>query len=221
MADRAPAGFFEGVFDRTLSNLRTAWRDIALSARGVLNRGPRPELTADDAQLRLQMLQCLDGRGGEVTARARAAELGRTYLLLERFLQILAGEFGVDHAAVDRCCADLATASGPGERGAAERALRLALDAPRITLMRQFNALPEGVKFLVDRRAELMDFGARDPPLHGLEDDLKRLLANWFDIGFLELKRCTRFAAGPISRTGSRPTAAVLRFSTRACPTSR
>jgi malonyl-CoA decarboxylase len=196
MTDRAQAGFFEGVFDRTLTNLRSAWRDIALSARGVLNRGPRPELGADDGQLRLQMLQCLDGRGGEVTARARSAELGRTYLLLdgrgrERFWQILAGEFDVDHAAVDRCCADLTAAPGPAERAAAERALRTALDAPRITLMRQFNALPEGVKFLVDRRAELMDFGARDRLLHGLEEDLKRLLANWFDIGFLELKRIT------------------------------
>jgi malonyl-CoA decarboxylase len=196
MTDRAPAGFFEGVFDRTLTNLRSAWRDIALSARGVLARGPRSELAADDAQLRLQMLQCLNGRGGEVTARVRAAQLGRTYLQLdgpgrERFWQILAGEFDVDHAAVERCCAGLAAASGPVERGAAERALRTALEPPRITLMRQFNALPEGVKFLVDRRAELMDFGAQDPLLRGLEEELRRLLANWFDIGFLELKRIT------------------------------
>jgi malonyl-CoA decarboxylase len=195
MTDRSPGGFFEGVFDRTLSNLRSAWRDIAVSARGVLTRGPRAELVADDGQLRLQMLQCLDGRGGEVTARTRAAELGRTYLLLdgrgrERFWQILAAEFDVDHAAVARCCTDLAAASDdPAERAAAERALRTALEPPRITLMRQFNALPEGVKFLVDRRAELMDFRTHDPLLRNLEEDLKRLLANWFDIGFLELKR--------------------------------
>jgi malonyl-CoA decarboxylase len=196
MTDRASAGFFEGVFDRTLTNLRSAWRDIALSARGVLSRGPRGEGGADDTQLRQQMLQCLDGRGGEVTARARAAELGRTYLLLdrdgrERFWQILAAEFDVDHAEVARCCAGLAAASGPAERDAAERALRLALEPPRIKLLRQFNALPEGVKFLVDRRAELMDYGKDDPMLRGLEEDLKRLLANWFDIGFLELKLIT------------------------------
>jgi malonyl-CoA decarboxylase len=196
MTDRAPAGFFEGVFDRTLTNLRSAWRDIALSARGVLTRAPRQELAADDTQLRLQMIQCLDGLGGEVTARVRAAELGRAYLSLnsrgrERFWQILAGEFDVDHAAVERCCTDLAAASGPIERDVAERALRTALEPPRVTLMRRFNALPEGVKFLVDRRAELMNFGTQDPLLRGLEEDLKRLLANWFDIGFLELKRIT------------------------------
>ena len=193
----APARFFEGVFDRTLTNLRSAWREIAESARGVLAGAPRPESSAADAdQLRQQMLSCLDGRGGEVTARARAADLGRTYLSLdaegrERFLQLLAGEFDVDRREIDRCCNALINASGADQRAASERALRAALEPPRITLLRQFNALPEGVKFLVDRRAELIDLGQRDSLLAGLEEDLKRLLANWFDIGFLELKRIT------------------------------
>jgi malonyl-CoA decarboxylase len=142
------------------------------------------------------MLSCLDGRGGEVTARARAADLGRTYLSLdadgrERFLQLLAGEFDVDRHEIDRCCNALINASGADQRAASERALRAALEPPRITLLRQFNALPEGVKFLVDRRAELIDLRKHDPALASLEEDLKRLLANWFDIGFLELKRIT------------------------------
>lgn len=197
MTDPAPAGFFEGVFDRTLTNLRNAWRDIAESARGVLTGAPRPDLSADDAtRLHQQMLSCLDGRGGGVTARARAADLGRTYLLLdaagrERFLRLLAREFDVDHDEIRRRCAALIEASEPVQRSAGERALREALEPPRITLLRQFNALPEGVKFLVDRRAELIDLGQRDPLLSGLEGDLKGLLANWFDIGFLELKRIT------------------------------
>ena len=197
MTDPAPARFFDGVFDRTLTNLRNAWREIAESARGVLAGSPRPETSADDPdQLRQQMLSCLDGRGGEVTARARAADLGRTYLSLDpggrdRFLQLLAGEFDVDRREIDRCCNALLNASGADQRAITERALRAALEPPRITLLRQFNALPEGVKFLVDRRAELLDLGQRDALLAGLEEDLKRLLANWFDIGFLELKRIT------------------------------
>jgi len=197
MSDRAPAGFLDGVFDRTLANLRCAWREIALSARGVLSGAPRPDLPEDDvARLRQQMLSCLDGRGGEVTARARAAELGRTYLALnqggrERFLRLLASEFDTDHDAVDRCCAALADATATAERIAAERALRAALLPPRVTLLRQFNALPEGVKFLVDRRAELIAIANGDPVLRGLADDLRDVLANWFDIGFLELQRIT------------------------------
>jgi malonyl-CoA decarboxylase len=197
MTDPAPAGFFEGVFDRTLTNLRSAWRDIAESARGVLTGAPRADLPGEDAsRLHQQMLSCLDGRSGGVTARARAADLGRTYLSLdaagrERFLQLLAREFDVDHGEIRRRCEALIAASEPVECAAGERALRAALEPPRITLLRQFNALPEGVKFLVDRRAELIELGQHDPLLGGLEDDLKRLLANWFDIGFLELKRIT------------------------------
>src|SRR5580704_128939 len=197
MPDRAPASFLDGVFDRTLANLRSAWREIAGSARGVLSGAPRPDLPEDDAaRLRQQMLSCLDGRGGEVTARARAAELGRTYLALNdsgrlRFLRLLAEEFDTDHAVVDDCCALVAAAADQPARAAAERALRTALLPPRVTLLRQFNALPEGVKFLVDRRAELIAMGNGDPALRGLADDLRDLLANWFDIGFLELQRIT------------------------------
>jgi malonyl-CoA decarboxylase len=63
------------------------------------------------------------------------------------------------------------------------------LESPRLRLLTQFNALPEGVKFLVDMRAEILNFLPQEPSLAPLERDLKGLLATWFDIGFLELKR--------------------------------
>jgi malonyl-CoA decarboxylase len=195
MSERAPIGFFDTVVDRTLANLRNVWREIATSTRGVLSGAPRPDLPEDDAQrLRQQMQSCLDGSGGEVGARARAAELGRTYLALnqagrERFLHLLAGEFDIDRAAVDRCCVRLAAAKITTERAAAEQAMRAALTPPRLRLLRQFNALPEGVKFLVDRRDELIRIADSDLAMRGLADDLRELLADWFDIGFLELKR--------------------------------
>jgi malonyl-CoA decarboxylase len=197
MSDRAPATFLDGVFDRTLTNLRNAWREIALSAREALSGAPRPDLPEDDLErLRRQMVVCLDGSVGGVTARARAAELGRSYLALneagrERFLRLLAEEFDTDHEAVKSCCARLAAAADPAGRSAAERALRGALTPPRLTLLRQFNALPEGVKFLVDRRAELIEMANGDAVMRDLADDLRDLLANWFDIGFLELRRIT------------------------------
>src|SRR5258708_3096859 len=193
MSERS-TGFFDGVFDRTLNNLRGAWRDIAESARSAIGAPPRPELPREDAErLREQMQNCLDGRGGEVSARARAADLGRTYLGLnatgrERFLRILAESFDVDRGAVDAACERLAQAEG-AERLRAERALRRALEPPRVRLLTQFNALPEGVKFLVDMRAELMRLSREDAELGALEQDLKALLAGWFDIGFLELRR--------------------------------
>jgi malonyl-CoA decarboxylase len=195
MSERAPIGFFDTVVDRTLTNLRNVWREIATSTRGVLSNAARLDLPEDDAQrLRQQMQSCLDGSGGEVSARARAAELGRTFLALnpagrERFLRVLAEEFGIDPAAVDRCCARLSAAKTPAERVIAEQAMRAALTPPRLRLLRQFNALPEGVKFLVDRRDELIALADGDAAMRGLADDLRELLADWFDIGFLELKR--------------------------------
>jgi malonyl-CoA decarboxylase len=197
MTDRAPTGFFDSVFDRTITNIRSAWRDIAESARGVLGGPPRPDLPRDDAdRLRQQMRDCLEARGGEVTARARAAELGRTYLALsplgrERFLSLLADEFGVDRRTVDEWCAGLVRAKDDAERRRAERRLRKALEPPRMRLLTQFNALPDGVKFLVDMRAELLTLARKNPGLQPVEQDLKALLMQWFDIGFLELRRIT------------------------------
>jgi malonyl-CoA decarboxylase len=186
-------GFFDGVLDR-LSNLRTAWRDIAESARSRIGATLRTDGEAGE-RLREQMRECLEGRGGEVSARARAADLGRTYLALdragrERFLRVLADSFDVDRAAVDAACAALAAADDAA-RPRAEQALRRALEAPRVELLTQFNALPDGVKFLVDMRAELIRLARDDPALAALESDLKGLLAGWFDIGFLELRRIT------------------------------
>ncbi len=182
---------------RTLSHLRGAWRDIAASARGAVSGAVRPDLPDDDAErLRRKMLECLDGRGGEVSARARAADLGRTFLTLNgegraRFLALLAREFAVDRAAIDAAIAAVGEAGDGEARGRAEVRLRQALVPPWLRLLTQFNALPEGVKFLVDLRADLLELANDDPSLSRLEADLGELLASWFDVGFLDLKRIT------------------------------
>ena len=193
MNENGKAGFL----DRTLNNLRNAWQAIAGSAYDESTASLRPELPeADTAALLKQMHACLDSRGGEVSARARAAALGRAYLALdatgrERFLELLASEFDVDHAAVDRAVDALCGARDADARQASENALRAALAPPRIELATRFNALPDGVKFLVDMRAELMRIGGANPRLRALEHDLKSLLSTWFDVDFLELRRIT------------------------------
>jgi len=194
MNDRS--GFLDGVYDFTLGNLRTLrsrWRDLAGPSRGA----PPALLTdGDAAKLRAQMQDCLEGRGGEVSARARAAALGQTYLSLpaagrERFLRMLATEFDIDRVAVGSACQRLAHARSDEEKHRIERALRQALEAPRVKLLTQFNALPSGVKFLVDMRAELMRLAHQDEAFAALDADLRNLLAHWFDEGFLEIKRIT------------------------------
>lgn len=176
-------------------SLRGLWRDIAQAM------GAQPkisaDLPADDADfLRDRMRQCLAAQGGEVTARARAAQLGRAYLDLspegrQKFLRILAVEFGTDQTAVDKALAAVSGAIDPQARTRAERRLRSVLEPARVKLLTQFTSLPEGVKFLVDMREELQHLAKNDPVFEGLADDLKSLLAGWFDVGFLELHRIT------------------------------
>ena len=182
-----------GFLDRTLSQLRSAWKDIA--GRGKF--APRPDLpAADRKRLREDMAECLEGRGGEVSARARAADLGRAYLTLDtggraRFLSLLATDFAADGALVDEAIAEVGAAGDPEARMRAESALSRALLSPRKRLLMQFNGLPEGIKFLVDLRADLLEICHESPPLKGLDADLKDLLRSWFDIGFLKLERIT------------------------------
>ncbi len=178
--------------DRTL---RGAWRAIAAMARGKTAEPVRPDLPEEDMQRLVgQINDCLEAKGGEVSARARAARLGRTYLSLnaagrKRFLGVLAARFNVEPAPVDEAIAAVQSAADAEERQRAERALREALRPPRFILYKQFTALPEGVKFLVDLRAELIRLGREDPVFKVPEAELKSLLASWFDVGFLELAR--------------------------------
>lgn len=199
-ADIGAAAGSPGLWDRTLENLRARWRDIAASAREAVGAAPRPNLPREDAdRLKEQMRACLEGRGGEVSARARAAQLGRTYLGLDaegrrNFLLTLAREFGTVRDGVEAAVAAWTAARAEGTEAGlmrAEQALRRALEPRHLTLLTQFNALPEGVKFLVDLRAELMTMARDDPALAGLEEGLKGLLRGWFDVGFLDMRRIT------------------------------
>ncbi|HEY5597947.1 MAG TPA: malonyl-CoA decarboxylase [Kiloniellales bacterium] len=186
----------ETFFARTLSNLAGVWRDIAQSAARSVGLNGRLPVTADPRSLRALMAECLEARGGEVSARMRAAELGKTYLELDsagrrRFLEILAAEFAVDEAALAAAITGYQAASDAEERLAAGAGLRQASIPSRVRLLTQFNALPEGVKFLVDLRADLLDIPEKTPALRGLDADLRELLTSWFDVGFLDLYQIT------------------------------
>ena len=174
-----------------IQRLKGAWRDITGSKLG----GVKADLStlSDLDHLREQMRSCLEARGGEVSARSRAATLGRTYLELdwkgrERFLKILAEDFDVDDEAVEQQLAAVSEVK-PHERSAAYSSLRRALEPGRTRLLTQFNGLPEGVKFLVDLRADLSRLTRKNTAFRALDSDLRQLLTSWFDVGFLELQR--------------------------------
>ncbi len=191
------SGNREGLLQRAFQRILGQWRDIAPHAGDDADSPLHPDLPDRDAdRVRERMRACLEGRGGEVSARARAAALGRAYLSLTeqgraRFLRILATEFDTDPHAVTAAAAGLDELDDWGGRKQRERQLRAALDPPRLRLLTQFNALPDGVKFLVDMRATLLDLAASDEVFADLGMDLKALLASWFDVGFLELRQVT------------------------------
>jgi len=180
--------------DRTLRNLRDGWRTIAGGSYDATMAMERPELPDGDLEpLRGQMKACLDNKGGEVSARAEAAKLGQVYLALDetgrkRFLSVMAREFDTDPEAIDAAIDAVQLADDDDARRDAEYLLKTALEAPRMRLLTQFNALPEGVKFLVDMRAELLRFSREDRALKSLERDLRTILVSWFDIDFLQLQ---------------------------------
>jgi len=192
-----------GFLDRTLKNLRLGWQSIAGTSYDAEAASMRPDLPGSDIEIvHRQMQDCLNNKGGDVSARSKAASLGRVYLALDetgknRFLAMLADDFDIDRDRVDEKIKKLQSVKNNHARHQAENELRQSLQAPRIILLRQFNDLPEGVKFLVDMRADLLKLLKKNrdaenrAALQALDNDLKELLASWFDIGFLELKRIT------------------------------
>lgn len=184
----------EPLWDRTLRRVQNIW---PRGESSVLKNGFTADLPGSElSRLRKIINRCLEEKGGEVSARFRAAELGKAYLALSatgrrRFLDVLASEYDVDSDAVEKGIENRRNAVDPDELQRATIALRNVLEPPRAKLLRQFNTLEEGVKFLVDLRSELIAWARESSGLKALDLDLYRLLNSWFDVGFLDLQQIT------------------------------
>jgi len=80
-------------------------------------------------------------------------------------------------------------AMGTPEEAHAEVRLRKAFVSPRTRLLQRFAVFPEGMRFLVDLRAELLPHLRSDKRLLPLDAELESLFSTWFDVAFLELRR--------------------------------
>ena len=141
------------------------------------------------------MEKCILGIGDEASLRAQAAKIGQVYIELneegrENFLIGLAKRFGVNREKVDWSMEAVKRAGDfETDRSIAEIELRRALEPKWRSLIGRFTTLPEGVKFLVDMRAEILSLQKRNDAVKGLSLDLRTMLSAWFDIGLLELVR--------------------------------
>ena len=170
-----------GLLDRALRRVTSLWRDMGVSGGRAAASFTEP------------LRECLEGRGGEVSARSRTAKLAEVYLAADHagrdaFLRALA-RLDSDSEAVAKAMAGVAAAGDDEARAAAKARLRRVLEPPRLKLLTQFTTIPDGMKFIVDLRAELLQRSSGDAMLTALDADLRGQLAAWFDVGFLELRR--------------------------------
>jgi len=173
------------------------WRRLAASVLPRLG-----ETAADRARARLvaQLHELFEDyrahRKGEASARLRAEKIAAVYRAADPaqraiILGLITHEFAPDRNALDDALGAMQSAANDAELGRAEAQLRIALDAPRARFLTQFNLLPDGVKFLIELRNDLLGMLPREPSLEVLEVELDGLLSSWFDPGFLELERIT------------------------------
>ena len=181
-----------------MTGSRLVSRGLSMMREFVANAAHfgKPPEAGDLERIRAQLQECAEGRGGEVSTRQRAGRLAETYLHLDdagrhAFLRLIAHEFGPDPRQVSEAHEAYQAAVGTAEQWDAEARLRAAMRSRRLRILTQFNAIPQGVKFLVDLRADLLRFVAQDPSLKPLDRELEARLSAWFDVGFLELQRIT------------------------------
>lgn len=115
----------------------------------------------------------------------REASSGHRAAMLEQ----MSRAFAPESEALRSAFVAMQNADGEQAKQQAEGRLRIALGAPRARFLAQFNLLPDGVKFVVDMRADIRELLPTHPSLEVLLIELESLLSTWFDTGFLELSR--------------------------------
>jgi malonyl-CoA decarboxylase len=102
---------------------------------------------------------------------------------------LMSEQFAPDPRKIQAAREQYEAAHGTPEEGQAEMRLRKAFVSPRTRLLQRFVVFPEGMRFLVDLRAELLPQLKGDKRLLALDGELENLFSTWFDVAFLELRR--------------------------------
>ncbi|MES2510487.1 MAG: malonyl-CoA decarboxylase [Pseudomonadota bacterium] len=176
-AGAAPAG--RSTHERLEATLRQ--KEEALSPR-VLRRT-------------LQELQAIiDPRVSEVEGGRRAMGVAGWYQTASpgerRDMWLLMSEqFVADVQRTKLAQAQFDAAVGTPDQAVAEVRYRRATVSPRRRLLQRFSAFPEGIRFLVDLRADMLPHLKADRRLQALDVEMEYMFSTWFDVGFLDLRR--------------------------------
>lgn len=172
------SSLLQGVADRGRELLRLSGRE---------RRPQTKALGYDPVSALSSICRELLSERGEAKGTALACEALERYRELpaddrRRFFCDLADHFGPRPADVDLAYRNWADAPDARSR----HALMAAIEGERQRLFRRLNMAPGGTSALVEMRAQLLDVLKAEPPLAAVDDDLRHLLASWFNRGFLE-----------------------------------
>ncbi len=165
--------------ERLAATLRKA--DEALSPRAL-----RKVLTALQAVIDSRVSEVEGGRRAQAVALEYAAAAPGAR---HDFWALMSEHFAADARELEFARNAHQAAAGTADAGEAEMRLRRALVSPRMRLLQRFAVEPDGMRFLVDLRAELLPHLKSDKRLLALDAELEQLFSTWFDVAFLELRR--------------------------------
>ncbi len=127
---------------------------------------------------------------GGLRAKGVATWYGRASKEERRDMWLLMSEQFVADAEKTRLAqAQFAAAVGTPDEAVAEVRYRRATVSPRRRLLQRFSAFPEGIRFLVDLRADMLPQLKVDKRLQALDVEMEYMFSTWFDVGFLDLRR--------------------------------
>jgi malonyl-CoA decarboxylase len=184
--------------EKGASMLRPSARAGARSTQDRLKGALRHDLEAmSPRQLRRlldQIKGIVDPLLSEVEGGGRAQVLMGWYATAStaqrRDLWLLMSEqFVADAEQIKAAQTQFSAAVGTPDEAAAEVQYRRATVSPRRRILQRFSAHPEGIRFLVDVRAEMQSHLKGDKRLLALDVEMEYMFSTWFDVGFLELRR--------------------------------
>ena len=136
----------------------------------------------------------VDPQISEVEGGRRAQGVARWYASAtpaqRRDMWLLMSEqFVADPQTTKQAQAQFAAKVGTPDEAAAEVHYRRATVSPRRRLLQRISAFPQGIRFLVDLRAEMLAHLKADKRLQALDVEMEYMFSTWFDVGFLDLRR--------------------------------
>ncbi len=102
---------------------------------------------------------------------------------------LMSEQFVADPHKVQAAQAQFAAAVGTPDEAVAEVHYRRATVSPRRRLLQRFSVNPDGIRFLVDLRADMQPHLKADKRLQALDVEMEYMFSTWFDVGFLDLRR--------------------------------